>query len=123
MLNEGNQIQNFILCVCENLCDTFLLRFRFRFHNTAEMFNFFRCRKLIRENYSNFCPGYMGIWETPLGRLDWQQFRYIISLSLSNAVVNLTIEFGSASVSNVYPALAKHAESCGPCCIFGPDIF
>jgi hypothetical protein len=27
-LNEGNRIHNFILCVCENFCDTILLRFR-----------------------------------------------------------------------------------------------
>jgi hypothetical protein len=35
MLNEGNQIHNCILCVCENFSDTILLqfRFRFRFHN------------------------------------------------------------------------------------------
>jgi hypothetical protein len=31
MLNEENQIRNFILCVSENFCDTILLRFRFRF--------------------------------------------------------------------------------------------
>ncbi len=28
MLNGGNEIRNFILCVCENFCDTILLRFR-----------------------------------------------------------------------------------------------
>ncbi len=27
ILNEGNQTHNFILCVCENFCDTILLRF------------------------------------------------------------------------------------------------
>ncbi len=26
MLNEGNKIYNFNLCVCENFCDTILLR-------------------------------------------------------------------------------------------------
>jgi hypothetical protein len=30
MLNEGNQITNFMLCVCENFADTILLRFRNR---------------------------------------------------------------------------------------------
>jgi hypothetical protein len=30
ILNEGNQIHNFILCVCENFCDTILLRCRNR---------------------------------------------------------------------------------------------
>ncbi len=30
MLNEGNPIHNFILCVYENFCDTILLRFRNR---------------------------------------------------------------------------------------------
>jgi hypothetical protein len=30
MLNEGNQTHNFVLCVCENVCDITLLRFRNR---------------------------------------------------------------------------------------------
>jgi hypothetical protein len=30
MMNEGNQIHNYILSVCENFCDTVLLRFRNR---------------------------------------------------------------------------------------------
>jgi hypothetical protein len=30
MLNEGNQIHYFKLCVCENFCDTILLQFRNR---------------------------------------------------------------------------------------------
>jgi hypothetical protein len=30
MFNEPNQIHNFILCVCENFCDTILLQFRNR---------------------------------------------------------------------------------------------
>jgi hypothetical protein len=48
MLNEGNQIHNFKQCVCENFCDTILLRFwfrlfdklRFRFH-TATSYSFY----------------------------------------------------------------------------------
>jgi hypothetical protein len=28
MLNEGNQTHNFVLCVCDNFCETILLRFR-----------------------------------------------------------------------------------------------
>jgi hypothetical protein len=31
-MNEGNQIHNYILCVCEKFYDTILLRFRLRFH-------------------------------------------------------------------------------------------
>ena len=50
MLTKGNQIHNFILCVCENFSDTILVRFRlrlfdmlqfrFRFH-TAKSFGFY----------------------------------------------------------------------------------
>ncbi len=32
-VNEENQIQNFIYCVCENFCDSILLRFQFQNRN------------------------------------------------------------------------------------------
>jgi hypothetical protein len=36
LLNEGNQIHNFIrYCVCENFCDSILLRFRLRYGRQA----------------------------------------------------------------------------------------
>jgi hypothetical protein len=40
MENEGNQIHNFILCVCENFCDTILLRFRFRLFDKLRFLRF-----------------------------------------------------------------------------------
>jgi hypothetical protein len=51
-LNGGNQIHNFKLCVCENFCDTILLRFRnwFRFR----LFHKLRFRFHTAKSYGSY---------------------------------------------------------------------
>jgi hypothetical protein len=61
VLNEGNQIHKFILCVCENFCDSILiwfrninkLRFRFRLFDKLRL----RFRFHTAKSYGSYGSG------------------------------------------------------------------